>query len=152
MEGIKVNHKDFIKIAKENDYFLWHFLQKNQNDGNLTIRSIEEGNKDSKLHLNILLKEIDIPYFESYTEDSIDFLHELGIPYDKLWNPNFNFILKTNDTKFHPVVIGFKKFEKTITTLEVCYCLDGVLKIIGELNPDLILNHECYRSVLKKNT
>jgi hypothetical protein len=144
MEGIKVSHKDFIKIAKENDYFLWHFLQKNQNDGNLTIRSIEEGNnKDSKLHLNILLKEIDIPYFESYTEDSIDFLHELGIPYDKLWNPNFNFILKTNDTKFHPVVIGFKKFEKIKTTLEVCYCLDGVLKIIGELNPDLILNHEC---------
>jgi hypothetical protein len=143
MEGIKVNHKDFIKIAKENDYFLWHFLQKNQNDGNLTIRSIEEGNKDSKLHLNILLKEIDIPYFESYTEDSIDFLHELGIPYDKLWNPNFNFILKTNDTKFHPVVIGFKKFEKIKTTFDVCYCLEGVVKIIGDLNPDLILNHKC---------
>jgi len=144
MEGIKVSHKDFIKIAKENDYFLWHFLQKNQNDGNLTIRSIEEGNnKDSTLHLNILLKEIDIPYFESYTEDSVDFLHELGIPYDNLWNPNFNFILKTNDTKFHPVVIGFKKFKKVSSTLETCYCVDGVLKIIKELNPDLILNHQC---------
>jgi hypothetical protein len=144
MEGIKVSHKDFIKIAKENDYFLWHFLQKNQNDGNLTIRSIEEGdNKDSTLHLNILLKEIDIPYFESYTEDSIDFLHELGIPYDNLWNPNFNFIIKNNDTNFHPLVIGFRKHQKVISTLETCYCLDGVVKIIGKLNPELILNHTC---------
>jgi hypothetical protein len=144
MEGIKISHKDFIKIAKENDYFLWHFLQKNQNDGNLTIRSIEEGdNKDSALHLNILLKEIDIPYFESYTEDSIDFLHELGIPYDNLWNPNFNFIIKTNDTNFHPLVIGFRKHQKVSSTLETCYCLDGVVKIIGKLNPELILNHTC---------
>jgi hypothetical protein len=144
MENIKVTHKDFFKLAKEHDYFLWHFLQKNQNEGRTVLRSIYEGDDEDTINpLNILFKEINIPYFESYTEDSIDFLHELGIPYDKLWNPNFNFILKTNDTKFHPLVIGFKKFEKIKTTLEVCYCLDGVLKIIGELNPDLILNHEC---------
>ena len=143
MENIKVTHKDFFKLAKEHDYFLWHFLQKNQNEGRTVLRSIYEGDDEDTINpLNILFKEINIPYFESYTEDSIDFLHELGIPYDKLWNPNFNFILKTNDTKFHPLVIGFKKFEKIKTTLEVCYCLDGVLKIIGELNPDLILNHE----------
>jgi hypothetical protein len=144
MEGIKVSHKDFIKIAKENDYFLWHFLQKNQNDTDLTLRSIEEdNNKDSTLHLNILLKEIDVPYFESYTEDSIDFLHELGIQYGNLWNPDFNFNIKTNDTNFHPLVIGFKQFKKVSSTLETCYCVDGVLKIIGKLNPDLILNHTC---------
>jgi hypothetical protein len=144
MDSVKVSYKDFYMIAKENDIFLWHFLQKNQNNGDLTLRSIEEGNnKVSKLHLNILLKEIGVPYFESYTEDSIDFLHELGIPYSNLWNPNFNFTPKSKNTCFHPVVIGFKKFEKTITTLELCYCIDGVLKIIGELNPDLILNHKC---------
>ena len=144
MENIKVTHKDFYKHAKEHDYFLWHFLQKNQNDTDLNLRSIYEGdNKNSLHHLNLLLKEIDIPYFESYTEDSIDFLHELGIPYSNLWNPNFNFTPKNKNTCFHPVVIGFKKFEKKITTLELCYCIDGVLKIIGELNPDLILNHKC---------
>lgn len=144
MGNIKVTHKDFNKLAKEHDYFLWHFLQKNQNNTDLTLRSIYEGdNKGALYHLNILLKEIDIPYFESYTEDSIDFLHELGIPYSKLWDPNFNFNPKSKDTYFHPVVIGFRKFEKTMTTLDVCYCVDGVLKIIGNLNPELILNHKC---------
>ena len=37
MENVKVTHKDFIKIAKEHDYFLWHFLQKNQNEQNQTF-------------------------------------------------------------------------------------------------------------------
>lgn len=143
MDSVKVSHKDFYKIAKENDIFLWHFLQKNQNDGDLTLRSIEEGNEGKKIHLNFLLKEINIPYFESYTEDSIDFLHELGISYDNLWSPKFNFTLKTYDTNFHPLVIGFRKFEKVETTLKTCYCVDGILKIIGQLNPELILNHQC---------
>jgi hypothetical protein len=145
MDSVKVSYKDFYTIAKENDIFLWHFLQKNQNNGDLTLRSIEEGNnKGSKLHLNILLKEIGVPYFESYTEDSIDFLHELGIPYKSLWNPNFKFVNSdSRDGHYHPVIIGFKKFEKIKTTFDVCYCLEGVVKIIGDLNPDLILNHKC---------
>jgi hypothetical protein len=137
----KVTHNDFIKIAQTHDYFLWHFLQKNQNDGNLLIRSVfDEVNSGSTNQLNILLKEIDIPYFESYTEDSIDFLHELGIPYDKLWNPNFKFDYKSD---YHPVVIGFKKFQKIETTFDVCYCVGGIVKIIGKLNPELILNYSC---------
>lgn len=145
MENVKVTHKDFIKIAKENDYFLWHFLQKNQNDGDFIIRSINDGGNENKAyHLNLLLKEIKIPYFESYIEDSIDFLHELGIPYKSLWNPNFKFANSySRDGHYHPVIIGFKKFEKIITTFDVCYCLEGVVKIIGDLNPDLILDHKC---------
>lgn len=142
MKNIQVNHKDFIKIAKEHDYFLWHFLQKNQNKTGLVLSSIYDENSDAN-ELNILLKEIEIPYFESYTEDSIDFLHELGIPYNKLWDPNFKFIDKNENTNYHPVIIGFKKFEKILTTLDTCYCTDGVLKIISKLNPDLILNHQC---------
>jgi hypothetical protein len=145
MENVKVTHKDFIKIAKENDYFLWHFLQKNQNDGDFIIRSINDGGNENKAyHLNLLLKEIKIPYFESYIEDSIDFLHELGIPYKSLWNPNFKFANSySQDGHYHPVIIGFKKFEKIKTTFDVCYCLEGVVKIIGDLNPDLILDHKC---------
>lgn len=141
MESIKVSHKDFIKIAEEHDYFLWHFLQKNQNDADFVLRSIIDGeNKNKKYQLNILLGEIKIPYFESYVEDSVDFLHELGIPYKTLWNPNFKF---RNNSHYHPSVIGFKKFEKVITTFDVCYCLEGVVEIVGKLNPELVLNHKC---------
>lgn len=142
MNTVKVTHKDFYKIAKEHDIFLWHFLQKNQNEGSMVLRSIYDENTETN-ELNILLKEIQIPYFESYTKDSIDFLHELGIPYDRLWNPNFNFIHKSINTNYRPLIIGFKKFEKVNTTLETCYCVDGVLKIIGQLDPNLILNHQC---------
>jgi len=141
MESGIITHNDFMEIARTNDYFLWHFLQKNQNDGNLLIRSVFDGdNLGSTNQLNLLLKEINIPYFESYTEDSIDFLHELGIPYNKLWNPNFNF---DNNSDYHPVIIGFKKFQKIETTFDVCYCIEGVAKIIGKINPELILNHQC---------
>jgi hypothetical protein len=142
MTNTQVNHKDFIKIAKEHDYFLWHFLQKNQNENGLVLSSIYDKNSD-KNQLNILLKEIEIPYYESYAEDSIDFLHELGIPYNNLWNPNFNFTHKNKNTHYHPLVIGFKKFQKIKTTLETCYCPEGIVKIIKELNPELILNHTC---------
>jgi hypothetical protein len=142
--SVKVTHKDFMEIAKTHDYFLWHFLQKNQNDGGLLIRSLTEGNNEgSSNQINLLLNEIQIPYFESYTEDSIDFLHELGIPYDNLWNPEFRFLNKGRDTHYHPLVIGFKKFEKVSTTLEECYCVEGVVKVISKINPELILNHKC---------
>jgi len=141
MESGIVTHNDFMEIARTNDYFLWHFLQKNQNNGNLLIRSVfDDDNLGSTNQLNLLLKEINIPYFESYTEDSIDFLHELGIPYNKLWNPNFNFDYKSD---YHPVIIGFKKFQKIETTFDVCYCIEGIVKIIGKINPELILNHQC---------
>jgi hypothetical protein len=144
MEVNKVTHKDFMRIAKENDFFLWHFLQKNQGEGELLIRSVYEGeNLSSTNQINLLLKEIQVPYFESYTEDSIDFLHELGIPYDRLWNPNFNFTDNNIHAQYHPVIIGFKKFQKVETTFDVCYCIDGVVKIIGKISPELILNYQC---------
>jgi hypothetical protein len=61
-----------------------------------------------------------------------------------LWNPNFKFTNSySRDGHYHPVIIGFKKFEKIKTTFDVCYCVEGVVEIIGDLNPDLILDHKC---------
>ena len=36
--------KDFYRIAKENEYFLWHFLQKEQEKTRLSIWSIFKEN------------------------------------------------------------------------------------------------------------
>jgi len=36
----KVTYKDYFKIARENEYFLWHFLQKDQNEGSLVLSTI----------------------------------------------------------------------------------------------------------------
>ena len=71
---------------------------------------------------------VNIPYFESYTEDSIDFLNGLGIPYANLWSPE-NMAPNSFHQTFNPIIIGFKKFNKIKTTQDLCYCVDGVLEI-----------------------
>ena len=69
----KVTCGDYFKLAKENEFFLWHFVQKKQNEGTLVLSTILEETKETN-QLPLILDNIDIPYFESYTEDSIDFL------------------------------------------------------------------------------
>jgi hypothetical protein len=80
---------------------------------------------------------VNIPYFESYTEDSIDFLNGLGIPYENLWSPK-NMTPNSFHKTFNPIIIGFKKFNKIKTTQDICYCVEGVLEIISELNPEIL--------------
>ena len=86
----EVSVKDFYKIAKENEYFLWHFLQKGQELTKLSLWSIFKENtavnKDFDNALIHILDKINIPYFESYTEDSIDFLMDIGLDGKLLWS------------------------------------------------------------------
>jgi carbonic anhydrase len=81
-----ISHKDFLRIGKENEFYIWHFLQKNQDKNLLSFSSVLEEKKEYN-ELKVLLEHVDIPYFESYTEDSIDFLNNLGFSYKSLWKP-----------------------------------------------------------------
>ena len=75
----KVVVEDFKKIAKENEYFLWHFLMEDQYDTINSIWSIFDekinpNTKESEVHqLKTLLSMTDVPYYESYVKDSVDF-------------------------------------------------------------------------------
>ena len=129
----KVSHKDYFKMARENEYFLWHFLQKDQNEGSLAISTLIGDIKETNT-LPFIIDNINIPYFESYTEDSIDFLMELGIRYENLYR-NAKIEQKR---KFSPVIIGFKKFTKISSTFDYCYCPDGVISILNDLDPKFI--------------
>jgi hypothetical protein len=130
----KISSKDFYKIAKENEYFLWHFVQKNQHLNDLTISPIL-GEKKEYNELDILLKYVDIPYFESYTEDSIDFLNTLGFDYKQLWSPKTKGQMSNlNEFQFRPIIIGFRGYTKVISTFNTCYCLEGTIKIINTLD------------------
>lgn len=130
----KITHKDFHRIAKENEYFLWHFLQKDQHKTPLAMSSLIEESRDINT-LSMLLNDLDIPYFESYTEDSIDFLAGLGFDYNKLYNgkPVSGKIPPMRE-RFSPIVIGFKKFTKVLSTLDNCYCADGVTQILSKMD------------------
>lgn len=136
----KVTYKDFHRIAKEHEYFLWHFLQKDQDVTGMSLSSIIDG-KDEKNELKFILDGLDIPYFESYTEDSVDFLAGLGIGYEKIFTP----LKKTARPvqikyRYSPILIGFKKFTKVLSTKDLCYCSDGVIQIIGKLDPNILGN------------
>jgi len=129
-----ISHKDFLRIGKENEFYIWHFLQKNQDKNLLSFSSILEEKKEYN-ELKVLLEHVDIPYFESYTEDSIDFLNNLGFPYESLWKPlSPTSDITSSEFQFSPIIIGFKRHTKVLSTFETCYCLDGVIKIIGNLD------------------
>jgi hypothetical protein len=131
----KISYKDFHRIARENEFFLWHFVQKDQENNGLKVSSVLDGKKE-KNPLSELLDYLDVPYYESYTEESMDFLMGLGLQYKHLYHlpQNKNTIVNHN-YKFSPVIIGFNKFRKVLSTHEKCYCLEGIIDILNEMNP-----------------
>lgn len=130
-----ITSNDFQRVAKENEFFLWHFLQKKQHENLLVLSPIlVQGREDNEL--KIILDLVDIPYFESYTEDNIDFLNNLGYPYKNLWRPSPpNNLPTTKEFFFSPIIIGFKKHKNVLSTFETCYCPDGLIRIIDNLDP-----------------
>jgi len=138
--------KDFNVIAKENEYFLWHFLQKEQESSALAMWSFfkekNEVNEEDNALLPVLNK-INIPYFESYTQDAIDFLMGMGIDGKLLWKPSKlkNFYVPKHQF-FQPIIIGFKRNKLIVSTFEkgFCYCPTGIVELIGKLNPEFLLN------------
>ena len=145
----KVTVNDFQRITKENEYFLWHFLMEDQHDSALALWSIFEtkdkhhfGYDPSKQlnQLDVLLSEVNIPYFESHVKDSIDFLANLGLSVKSLYRP-------TNDGRpipkrwfYQPIVIAFKRTRMITNTHRTCYCIDGITEIILKLDPNLLNN------------
>jgi hypothetical protein len=139
---------DFKKIAKENEYFLWHFLMEDQNDTIHGMWSIF----DEKIHsvtkepitnpLDILLPMTEIPYYESYVKDSMDFLINLGFDATELYKLRNPWPGWPPERKWYyvPLVVGFKRTGVVYSTHRVCYCVEGVTEIIMRLNPELFSN------------
>ena len=126
----KIIINDFERIAKENEFFLWHFVNIDLNTQINTIFTPEDPFSPNPL-LGIL-DTIPIPYFESDAKKSYDFLINLDTP----------FIHHTYENGIHnPVVIAFnKKRMVTHTFGPHCYCVEGIIDMIGELNPQYLLD------------
>lgn len=140
----KVKIENFFSIAKQHEYFLWHFLQKDQHLNRLAIYSIFDSVNQDVLHvnhLNYILDKVDIPYFESYTEESIEFLMGLGYKGTYLFRPTYSEkIFHRREFFYNPILIGFNKFKYVKSTSEKCYCSDIIIDILYTLNPKFILD------------
>jgi hypothetical protein len=125
----KVSVKDFDRISKENEFFLWNFVS---NEMGTHIRPyFEHEDYKNPNPLKSILEYIPIPYFETELEKSYDFVMDLG-----------DIFTKTVYKKgiFYPVIIGFNRKRVISSTYQYCYCTEGILELIGELNPQFILD------------
>jgi hypothetical protein len=96
-----VTVQDFERISRENEYFIWHFLM-NDDFSQPTMRSIFSKNEKHYRSPNKMIQFLeifDVPYFESYANESIDFLDKLGVPLEKLR-------IKTK-TDLNPLILSF---------------------------------------------
>jgi hypothetical protein len=145
----KVKVEVFEKIAKENEYFLWHFLGKDQSgpDSILGLWSyfdIKLKDKDDQYPhaVRVLIDEFPkVPYFESYTEDSMDFLINLGLNVGELFRipPDQSIKPLPRSFFYNPVVLGFHRRRLVYHTHKTCYCVEGMLEVIEKLNPELLV-------------
>jgi len=131
----KVTVQDFEKISRENEYFIWHFLM-SYDYSQPTMRSIfdeYEGNDYSPNRMVQFLEIFDVPYFESYANESIDFLDKLGAPLEKLRIPS--------EPDLKPCVLTFNHRRLVNATYNgFCLCPEGLTKLLHDLNPEFIHN------------
>lgn len=128
----KIKVEDFERISKENEFFLWNFVVHNKH--NLEIRPIFESNSNDEFPnaLISILEIVDIPYFETEVKDAYDFLINLDNGFIK------NVFVNNG---FEPHLISFNRRRMVGNTLKPkCYCIEGVLDLIGELNPQFLLD------------
>ena len=138
----KIKFSDYRRIAQENEYFIWHFLQKDQGKSTLGLISYFDDLSDqSKFHhMKYFLDNVDIPYFESYTEESIDFLLDFNL------NPTLLYVAdkpsrapQARKRKFSPLLMVFNKYKLFGTSLDKCYCVEYLIEMVYNLNPKFIL-------------
>ena len=138
MERKSITYNDFKEIGKKNEYFLWHFLQRNQEKNNMTFYSIfEEHDLLITNELNKILPFLNISYYESYVDEHIDFLITSGVN-NKIWEAPYKDISVDPNFLFKPVILLFKGYTFKSSTFQTCYCPEGLIDLLGKENPELL--------------
>lgn len=147
MEIKKVTVPDYRNLAKNNEYFLWSFLQREQNNGDLTLWSVfdDKINIKSKTENKLIdfLKVFPISFYESYVDESMDFLAGLGFDPKRIFvvpeDDNLRWTRKRKDF-YQPVIVLFKKYQMVTSTFNYCYCVEGITEMILNEVPSLAEN------------
>jgi hypothetical protein len=118
---------EFEQVAKENEYFFWHFVSKDVLGLSIIPLGADYGDGNS---LQLIR--------ESFTEDSVDFLINLGLPSKKIKDKAF----------YVPSFFGFHRRRMVESTINHCYCREGITDIIYKTNPKFF---ESFLSVEEEN-
>lgn len=147
MEIKKISPDNFREIAQRNEYYLWSFLQREQDSSDLTFWSVFDS-KTSKKHRNEnllidFLKVFPISLYESYVDESMDFLVDFGISPKILFKiPESHGLTKfeKRGTFYNPVVLLFKKYRMLDSTFNHCYSVEGMTEMLISNIPNLLEN------------
>ena len=147
MEIKKIKPSDFKSIAKNNEYYLWSFLQRKQNEGDLNMWSLfdDKVNKKNKIENKLIdfLKIFPINFYESYVDESVDFLLDRGIGSELIYK---NVILDIHPRVlprsyfYNPCILLFKKYQMIDCTFFHCYCIEGLTDMVISNIPNLLEN------------
>jgi len=125
---------DFQRISSENEYFIWNFIREDILTNNIEIKSYFYVKSNYENPLKNILNKVQIPYFESFAnEETFNFLKNIGFSSNHLFVENQG---------FRPVLVGFNKDKKVSSTLDLCYCVEGIIETIYKLNPKFILESD----------
>lgn len=126
------NIQDFWEVAKEEEFFFWHFVTENQCESTLTIKPVSNITGDYCFSpLKEITNTFGIKVYESFAKDATEFLIDLGYQGDQIYNFTCNC--------FGPKFVGFKKGRMIAGTAvsNLCYCTEGIVEVIYLTNPSL---------------
>lgn len=122
-----VNVKDYYDLGQQYEHYIWHFVRKNQCESTLVIKPFLLEKCDiQESAIESILEFTTVPYFESYIDESFDFLYENGLPIDVLWDEKIKI--------FNPVLVAFNKYKIVNATYYNCYSIEGFIEVISSLD------------------
>lgn len=132
----KIKVEDFDRISFKHDYYLWNFVLRDI-PCKPKMHSIFDKDDDETGEPNIMtqfLNVFDIPYFESYVEESVDFLDKIGVPLESIRQ-------KGEIKTIKPFMLTFNRRRLVNATYNgYCFCPEGITDLIFDLNPEFIYN------------
>lgn len=130
----QISVSDFNEIASENEYWLLYMLSSRFTD----YAEIQPLSRETKsphgVHIfREIMNNIDIPVYEITDQEGLDFIMYLD-------NKILSFY-KNKANKIYPdIILGFNYAKLVKSTVETCLCDSGIIKVIGTMNPNLLLN------------
>lgn len=128
-----IKTEDYRRVGLENEYWLWYFTASEKNS-NHQIQPLNGQTDEVGFHpFKFLVEQMELPVFESKTQESIDFLITMS-PY--LIPKN----LYLKDNYFATVILGFNHLRLVSSTHHPnkCFCSEGIVEIVAEMNPELL--------------
>lgn len=130
IQSYKLSLGDFLKISRENEYWLWHIVGKKYEEFSDIQPLSGPPAITTKFHtFREIMEKVPVPVFETGIDEAIDYLMYLD-----------NTILQKIKKKHFdgPVILGYNYSRFVYSTLHFCYCDEGVLEVISKLNPNLL--------------